>query len=301
MPPGGTAPTPTPPPVAPTPLQHDRATDGSRGLVALALVAAFIVVLGVGLSWALSARHSTPQSQSASPTHSQATRNTPPTLEPIQIAALPQVTSRVTSISGTGDIPQGEHLRVFVYAPEAKFVFIDGDASVTSPHHWTASPVYLGSADPSDNGQTFTIYALLINDATDAAISNAQAANPNVGYAEQQWEEYFARLPGASTQATRSNGSFALPMIAAPRIPSLTDACQWQYGDPNAIATDIPGSDPTPSYTVRCLDGSSDIGGLYLDTYCNHLVSGMRAYNPDRYGSATDQPPPWEQWECAPG
>lgn len=110
-----------------------------------------------------------------------------------------------------------------------------------------------------------------------------------------------AAPPMASSSPALNPDGFALPMTAAPGTPSLTGACQWQYGDPNAIAKHVPGSDPTPSYTVHCLDGATDHGGLNLNGYCDNLLSGMRSDNPDRYGSATDQPRPWEQWECVPG
>jgi len=91
-----------------------------------------------------------------------------------------------------------------------------------------------------------------------------------------------------------------LPLTAASGAPSLTDACQRQTGDTNAVAVDVPGSDPTPSYTVQCLDGGSNLGGLDLNAYCAD-IAGMQSDNPDRFGAATDQPPPWEQWRCVPG
>ena len=106
--------------------------------------------------------------------------------------------------------------------------------------------------------------------------------------------------PGSST--TLNPGSFALPVAAAPGNASLTGACRWQYpDDPNAMAEHVVGSSTIASYTVQCFAGGTDLGGLDLDGYCDSLVSGLRAYNPDRYGPASDQPPPWDQWECVPG
>ncbi len=91
-------------------------------------------------------------------------------------------------------------------------------------------------------------------------------------------------------------------MTAPTGSPSLTGACEWQYPDhPDALAEQVPGSNPTPSYTIKCFDGSTYLGGMYLTGYCDSLVSGMVADNPDRYGPVSDEPPPWEQWECVPG
>jgi hypothetical protein len=95
--------------------------------------------------------------------------------------------------------------------------------------------------------------------------------------------------------------SFALPLTGAPGHPSLTAACAWQYpGNPGAVAEHVARSSPVASSTVQCLDGTTNLGGLHLTAYCNHLISGMVSDNPDRNGPASDQPPPWDQWECVP-
>jgi hypothetical protein len=110
--------------------------------------------------------------------------------------------------------------------------------------------------------------------------------------------------PSASGDPGRSVSphSFALPLTAAPGRPSLTGACHWQYpGHPDAVAEHVAGSSPLASWTVQCLDGTTDLGGLYLTRYCDHLISGMVSDDPDRNGLASDQPPPWDQWECIPG
>ena len=96
--------------------------------------------------------------------------------------------------------------------------------------------------------------------------------------------------------------SFDLPMTAAPGSPSLTGACHWQYpGNPGVVAEHVARSSPVASSTVQCLDGTTNLGGLNLSKYCGHLISGMVSDNPDRNGPASDQPPPWDQWECVPG
>jgi hypothetical protein len=110
--------------------------------------------------------------------------------------------------------------------------------------------------------------------------------------------------PSASGGSSRSfkPNSFALPLTAAPGRPSLTGACQWQYpGNPGAVAEHVASSSPVASSTIECLDGITNLGGLHLTGYCNHLISGMVSDNPDRNGPASDQPPPWDQWECVPG
>ena len=90
-------------------------------------------------------------------------------------------------------------------------------------------------------------------------------------------------------------------MSAAPGNASLTNACRWQYpDDPHAMAEQVADSNPIASYTVQCFDGGINLGGLNLYGYCNSLVGGMQPYNPDRYGPASDQPPPWDRWECVP-
>jgi hypothetical protein len=117
--------------------------------------------------------------------------------------------------------------------------------------------------------------------------------------------------PAASASAPSASSSsgtglnpdgFALPLTAASGSPSLTTACQWQYpSDPDAVAEQVPGSSTVAAYTVQCVDGSDNLGGLDLTGYCGSLVSGMVATNPDSAGPATDQPPPWDRWECVPG
>jgi hypothetical protein len=62
-----------------------------------------------------------------------------------------------------------------------------------------------------------------------------------------------------------------------------------------------PNSSTVAAYTVQCVGSSGDLGGLDLSGYCASLVSGMVATNPDTTGPATDQPPPFERWECVPG
>ena len=95
--------------------------------------------------------------------------------------------------------------------------------------------------------------------------------------------------------------SFALPLTAAPGRPSLTGACYWQYpGYPDEVAGHVAASSPVASFTVQCLEGTTDLGGLYITGYCHHLVSSMVSGNPDRNGLASDQPPPWDRWECIP-
>jgi hypothetical protein len=106
---------------------------------------------------------------------------------------------------------------------------------------------------------------------------------------------------GSPSSSVKPPHSFALPLTAAPGRPSLTGACHWQYpGHPDAAAEHVAGSSPLASWTVQCLDDTTDLGGLNLSRYCDHLVSGMVSDNPDRDGLASDQPPPWDKWECTP-
>jgi hypothetical protein len=109
--------------------------------------------------------------------------------------------------------------------------------------------------------------------------------------------------PSARAGPSRSlhRASFALPLTAAPGRPSLTGACHWQYpGHRDAVAEHVAASSPVASSTVQCVAGATDLGGLYLTGYCRHLISGMVSANPVRNGPASDQPPPWDQWECIP-
>jgi hypothetical protein len=110
-----------------------------------------------------------------------------------------------------------------------------------------------------------------------------------------------ASASGGPSRGLNPDG-FALPATAAPGRPSLTGACHWQYpGHPGAVAEHVARSSPITGDTVQCLDGTADLGGLYLSGYCDQLVSGMVAGNPDRNGPASGSPPPWDQWECIPG
>jgi hypothetical protein len=78
-------------------------------------------------------RHGAP-GQSAGPTSSQPIRITSPYEEP-----------HIASVSGTGDIPQGQHLRLFVYAPGIGLYYPQDDAYPTSSDQWTASHIYLAA------------------------------------------------------------------------------------------------------------------------------------------------------------
>jgi serine/threonine protein kinase len=111
-----------------------------------------------------------------------------------------------------------------------------------------------------------------------------------------------APAAGGSSASALNPSGFALPVIAATGSPSLNAACRWQYpSDPTVAALHIPNSSSVAAYTVQCVGSSGTLGGLDLSGYCASLVSGMVATNPDTTGPATDQPPPFERWECVPG
>ena len=182
-------------------------------------------------------------------------------------------------------------------------VFIIGLVEPTSQSHssGSAAPIPAGgsSAPDSPSAASASSDSAGSPDASGSDPATAVSASPSDSGSAPSGSAVPAS-PGSST--TLNPGSFALPMGAAPGNASLTNACRWQYRDnPDAMAEPVAGSNPIASYAVQCFDGGSDLGGLNLDGYCDSLVSGMQAYNPDRYGPASDQPPPWDQWECVPG
>jgi hypothetical protein len=60
--------------------------------------------------------------------------------------------------------------------------------------------VNLGSNDPLNNGHTFTIYALVVDDATNAQIWSFANAYPDEGYSADEWHASYAQFVVSSRQ-----------------------------------------------------------------------------------------------------
>lgn len=116
----------------------------------------------------------------------------------------PRKVQRVISVKGYGDIPQGRHLWVFVYGPGVKRYYPHGKIESLGPDSWTVPGVTLGSSGANENGSIFTIYAALVDDATDARITSFSVTQSNKGYSEQDWQNVFKKFTADQTQVQRS-------------------------------------------------------------------------------------------------
>jgi hypothetical protein len=111
---------------------------------------------------------------------------------PIQITDPPKVAPKssvpqVISVRGTGDVPDGKHLWIFVYSPDvATYYPQDNPVQTLDQEPWTVSGVEVGSSDPQERGHGFAIYAVLVDDQTQALIS----ANSN-GFNRDNWQRLF--------------------------------------------------------------------------------------------------------------
>lgn len=124
--------------------------------------------------------------------------------QPIQLGSLPYEEPQVISVTGTGDIPQGEYLWIFVYAPSTGRYFPQDKVDSPNSNPWTVSGVNVGSSDPKDSGHSFTIYALVVDDSTSAVIDSFARPNPDEGYSEDEWQATFAPFVVDSAQVQRA-------------------------------------------------------------------------------------------------
>jgi hypothetical protein len=117
---------------------------------------------------------------------------------PIQIIEPPKETpahkvSRIISVSGRGDVPQGHHLWLFVYGPGAEKYFPQAmkAESATQSSDWNVTGINLGRLGEGDIGSTYTIYALSVDDSTDVRIRPFLAIQPEGGYDQKAWDDLF--------------------------------------------------------------------------------------------------------------
>jgi hypothetical protein len=120
----------------------------------------------------------------------------------IQLSKLGYLEPAVISVKGTGDLPQGEHLWVFVWAPRADRYFPQGNIDPPILNSWTVSGVHIG-ASALDIGHVFTIYALVVNDSTSAEIYRFAKADPNEGYSAADWQTRFRQFKVAQARVKR--------------------------------------------------------------------------------------------------
>jgi hypothetical protein len=73
---------------------------------------------------------------------------------------------RFLNVRGSGTVPEGTHLWVFVYTADEKFYYPAGEASI-GPDFWYANGITLGGDArqyPEDVDALYTIYAVLLED-----------------------------------------------------------------------------------------------------------------------------------------
>lgn len=95
----------------------------------------------------------------------------------------PRVGQRV-SVIGTGKVPEGKHLWIFVYTADQKLYYTSGEATVF-PDSWNFSGVVLGGKAPGDVNALYTIYAVLTDSKAHTTIETAfKKDQGNIGTGE---------------------------------------------------------------------------------------------------------------------
>ena len=113
-----------------------------------------------------------------------------PSAAGIRITAPPNTPSpylvpRVISVQGTGDVPSGRHLWIFVYSSGIYYPQ-DNSLDSSTPSPWAIPGVIIGSTDQREEGQEFRLYALLVDDSTHARIQSSSN-----GFDENTWAALF--------------------------------------------------------------------------------------------------------------
>jgi hypothetical protein len=176
-------------------------------------MAGFLIVLGVVLVIVAGTQHEPQQAGSATttPPVTPTTTLAPMGTTPLSIQITdppnenpPRKVARVISVTGYGDIPQGRHLWLFAYGPGVKHYYPHGKVEALGLDSWIIRGVTLGSSKANENGSIFTIYTVLVDDSTDARITNFLATQPNRGYSEQDWQDLFKKFTVDQRQVQRS-------------------------------------------------------------------------------------------------
>jgi hypothetical protein len=81
-------------------------------------------------------------------------------------------------------------------------------------------------------------------------------------------------------------------------MSDFTAMCREEWG-PQAIAKVHRTAEETPSFWIKCFNGSIFLGGVSIEEWCNNHAPGTDEYNPERNsGNPADEP--WLKWECVP-
>jgi hypothetical protein len=118
------------------------------------------------------------QATSAAPATTPATPAAP-AAQPIAVSGPGSgaTVGRIFAVVGTGTIPQGQHLVVYVWAPGAQQYFFDGGAIQSAgTNQWTVPQVFVGSCDAADNGHTYTVFLRMMGDTEFAQVSSSHSA-----------------------------------------------------------------------------------------------------------------------------
>lgn len=91
-------------------------------------------------------------------------------------SANPPRVGRKVSVIGTGKVPEGKHLWIFVYTADQKLYYTSGEATVF-PDSWNFSGAVLGGNAPGDVNALYTIYAVLADSNAHTTIETAFKKN----------------------------------------------------------------------------------------------------------------------------
>jgi hypothetical protein len=89
---------------------------------------------------------------------------------------------RLLNVRGTGTVPEGNHLWVFVYTADEQFYYPAGAASV-GPDFWYANGITLGGDAeqyPEDVDALYTIYAVLVEKSTHEDLTKRMKENNDI-------------------------------------------------------------------------------------------------------------------------
>jgi hypothetical protein len=143
-----------------------------------------------------------PASTASRPT---TTATSPPTLQPIQITDPPKEqpphrSPHLIQVKGSGDIPQGHHLWIFVRAPVSGRYYPQESIASPASDPWEIQGVNVGTDSKLENDKTFTIYALTVNDKVHQEVTDF--TDP-AGYTEEQWRATLLQFVVDQTDVKR--------------------------------------------------------------------------------------------------
>jgi hypothetical protein len=138
------------------------------------------------------------------------------TARPIKISDPPQENparkeTRILPVCGTGDVPNGQHLWLFVYSEGSNEYFPQDRVEAENTNYWFINNVNLGAEGSDDHLGYFDLYTILADDSTSTLLDRDLSVRANDGYSEEEWRASFQRFEvGNNTRVQRDDNAQAV-------------------------------------------------------------------------------------------